>query len=650
MNGESKRINNSISDFSEKKFNPKVSETKVFERSTKILRLSKEAMNILNPSPSKSPNRKSVGINKQEIEKSELRMNLSELISMQEKKEDDIKKHSKVKNPFEWFELNLENKIITENNIILTKFSIENSFFYDFFKNIKLIDIENLNFVMDDIIKMIDEHYNFISEQVNDYASIFLLIFESYISLDLEDEKFLIMHNYIKIFFFKSLKNRSDEIFYIFKNILIKKILENRDKLYHLCEMVYKILDPSLEQQLDFFKIFKENLLENEEILYESFSILHDLLPLYSENLIDICLYYILSGIMQPSSDIRYYSLYILHKYVEKNVNFFYNFETKLKKLSISENDRENNLLIIRMSILYLININENKNKPKENFKKINFFSFDHKIDEDSANITLNNELSIGNNIIKNILKRFTGDALFMLIACSYIAEHLNDNFELNKIFLFFLFQTNENILNYIFYEGTELTEDIIKLQQFTKFRLKPEIYKFKDWSYHFLFQGFSSNIQDRQIKNINSFLSEKEYKFLEFTISNGFNPTYGEVWKNSFKFSNLILLDCNDNLKSDRALKILESFLFFEPIQKQILEDIYDSLYDLIIKLQEMNDLNNKNCLEILNSRLKSWAQNTRSTSILRDGLRKLLDLIKKNSKNNLNFLNSNNSYVQTQ
>ena len=83
---------------------------------------------------------------------------------------------------------------------------------------------------------------------------------------------------------------------------------------------------------------------------------------------------------------------------------------------------------------------------------------------------------------------------------------------------------------------------------------------------------------------------------------------------------------------------------------QIQILEDIYDSLYDLIIKLQEMNDLNNKNCLEILNSRLKSWAQNTRSPSILRDGLRKLLDLIKKNSKNNLNFLNSNNSYVQTQ
>jgi hypothetical protein len=135
---------------------------------------------------------------------------------------------------------------------------------------------------------------------VNEYVSIFLLIFECYISIDLDDDQFRFMHDAIIVFFIKSLKNTSEEMIYIFNNILIKKIfeaminLENREKLIFLCEIIYKIMDPIDKQQVEFFKMFKDYLASDREILYGCFSILHDLIPIYSEALMDICLFYIL--------------------------------------------------------------------------------------------------------------------------------------------------------------------------------------------------------------------------------------------------------------------------------------------------------------------------------------------------------------------
>lgn len=536
----------------------------------------------------------------------------------------------------------------------MSRFKLENNLFYDFFKNIHLVSTEALLLVMNDINKMIDEYYNFLTEQVNEYVSIFLLIFESYISLDLDDDKFQVMHDAIIIFFIKSLKNRSEEMIYVFKNILIKKIFEsminqeNREKLIYLCEIIYKIMDPTESQQVEFFKMFKDYLSTNEEILYECFSILHDLIPTYSEAIMDICLFYILSGISNISADIRYHSLYILHKYISLNVNFYYNLELKLKKLSLSEKDRENNLIIIKTSLLFLKHNYQNKSKPKDPaVKKTTFLGFENRYDEDTANANYFSELSVGNEIIRNILKRYVGDSLFMLIACSNIAEYLNDNIELNKIFLSSLFQANDIIFNFIFYPETQLTEDIIKLQQYTKFRVKPEIIRFRDWHYHYLCQAVNSLIEDREkSQNISKSLSEKEYKFVQFTISPGFNPLHSEIWKSSFKFSKLLLMDCYEKAKSERALKILEAFLFFEPIQKQILEDIYDHLQDMITKLlEDKEEPNNKKCLELLNYTLRSWSQHPNSSSILRDGLRKLIDLFVVNSISNNHTANSKNN-----
>jgi hypothetical protein len=650
MKGDLKLISNNIQDISEKKFNPKISESRVFERSTKLLRQSKDV--ILVNDMAKSQNlQKQQNPNPEVTAAGGSRIALSDFITMQEKKDEE--KSSKVKNPFEWFEETIQVKLLENHKEDMSRFKIENNFFYDFFKNLEFISTEALYLVMTEINKMIDEYYNFLSEQVNEYASIFLQIFECYINIDIEDDKFKVLHDALILFFIKSLKNRSEEMIYIFKNILIKKIfdsmlnLENRDKLLFLCEIIYKIMDPLESQQVEFLKIFKDNLEKNEEVMYECFSIIHDLIPNYSEQLIDICLFYVLSGITNISVDIRYQSLYILHKYILMNINFFLNFEPKLKKLSLSENDRENNLLLIKMSLLFLKHNYLNKSKPKENVKKP-FSGFEIRFDEDTANVNYMNELSPGNDIIKNILTRYMGDSLFMLIASSSIAEYLIDNIELNKIFLSALFQTNENILNYVFY-NMELTNDIIKLQEYTRFRVKPEVIKYTDWHYHYLCQGINSIIEERE-KIEDCLLSEKEYKFIEFTISPGFNPLHIEIWKNSFKFSRLIILDCANINRVERALKIIEGFLFFESIQKQILEDIYDDMNDLIIRLLEDKEKpDNKKCLEIISYSFRSWSQSQNSSSTLRDGLRKLIDLfvtspIGKNPINQTNSINNNN------
>jgi hypothetical protein len=94
--------------------------------------------------------------------------------------------------------------------------------------------------------------------------------------------------------------------------------------------------------------------------------------------------------------------------------------------------------------------------------KKTTFMGFENRFEEDTANANYFNELSLGNEIPKNILKPYIGDSLFMLIACSNIAEFLSDNIDLNKIFLSSLFQANEVIFNYVFYPGAELTDEII--------------------------------------------------------------------------------------------------------------------------------------------------------------------------------------------
>jgi hypothetical protein len=140
-------------------------------------------------------------------------------------------------------------------------------------------------------------------------------------------------------FFSKSLRNKGEEMIYIFKNIFISKIFEvmrkpeHKDKLEWLCDLIFKMLEPSDSQQVDFFKLFKENI-KDTNLLYECFSKLHDLLinnnSILTEELIDIMLFYVISGLSNPSPHTRFYSLYMFSKYVSINQNFFYNIYSKM--------------------------------------------------------------------------------------------------------------------------------------------------------------------------------------------------------------------------------------------------------------------------------------------------------------------------------
>ncbi len=108
MKGDLKLISNNIQDISEKKFNPKISESRVFERSTKLLRQSKDI--ILVNDMAKSQNlQKQQNINPEAQAAGGSSIALSDFYSMQEKKEEE--KSSKVKNPFEWFEETIQVKL-----------------------------------------------------------------------------------------------------------------------------------------------------------------------------------------------------------------------------------------------------------------------------------------------------------------------------------------------------------------------------------------------------------------------------------------------------------------------------------------------------------------------------------------------------------
>lgn len=626
MKGEIKPIGTNTSGMSDKVFNVKISDAKVFERSTRILRQSKE--NAFTDATLKSHNK--------EKEKTDLtKIKFAELIQRTDDEDKEGKHH--IKNPFEWFEDNVSKRVLVDFKDDMDKFKIENKFIYDFFKNVDLVSDECLSSVLADINKMVDEFYNILSEQVNEFVYFFLTILDAYVSLDIEDKKFFIFHENIVNFFNGSLKNRTEEMFYIFKNVFIKKIFElmnsgeYREKIYYFCDILYKILEPIESQQVDFFKLFKENIKE-EETLYESFSILHDLLSHYSENVMDVCLFYILNGISSQISDLRYYSLYMLAKYMLTNINFFFNFEKALTKISKNERDRENCLLLIKMCCIYLKNVYLSKNKPKEaNFSQSQKRIVPNQVEEESALINYQNELQIANNIIKNILMRYIGDSLVMLLACTTISEHLYDNAELYKLFLFCVFSCDDNVHKFIFYED-ELEESINVLLQYTKFRVKPEFIKFKDWHAHIFLKAF--DIMIKEDANKNSF-DDKDYHFIEFILEKGINPIHSEIWKNHFKFSKLILNDMKNNEKCQRSLKIMEVFFLSETISKHILDENYDHFQDVLKEIIKDSTTNGTKCQEMIATCLKNWINHPNTSSILRDGLRKLLEI-----------LNVNNSY----
>lgn len=341
MKEEAKAISANVLNLTDKNFNIKIIEPKVFERPMRVIRQNKE-LNI-SASNEKINNSQNQNSSTQPIA-DEKKNNNTDFIELADNEAD---KYNRIKNPFDWLEEKLSSKLnneCVEDLKLIYNPDIKLTYLY--FNNLDKVSLKSLIIVTNEINNLVDTYYNILSEQINEFISIFLLVFENYISsVDHLEEvevggdknmltQFQVIHDSLLLFFQKCQKNRTEEMTYLFRFYFVEKLFETMnnkntgEKLHYICELLYNILDPSDNQQVMFVKMIKENLVSNDSF-YECLRVFHDLINNYSEQFMDGCLFYLLSGIQSDFATIRYSCLYILMKYIKLNINFYLNFESK---------------------------------------------------------------------------------------------------------------------------------------------------------------------------------------------------------------------------------------------------------------------------------------------------------------------------------
>jgi hypothetical protein len=626
MKGDVKPMTTNLAQ-AETGFKVKISEPRVYETTTRIVRQPKT--NLFSASNANQAQ-------SQVKRESEAFANYNSLIQNEKIEE----KTTNIDNPFLTLDEPLSRKIQSDFRDDFDKINIHKNtkFIYDFFNSIDNLSDGVLNFVINYIIKIIEDFYNILSgKQSNDFIDIFLILFNAYINLenydDEDNKKFKLMHDGLINFFYKSLKNKNEEMFLIFKNIFIEKIFEiindkeYSSKINNLCDLLFHILQPNNEQQVELFKMFKEKTKEDEEIMYECFSILHEKITNYNDSLIDGCLFYVLNGISNENPKIRYFSLQMLLKYATLNVNFVYNFGNKLEKLSNNERDRENCLIIIKIIAQSLKAFYVKKSIPKENNKK----KYNNN-NESMDSFTQGNpsEIQFANNLIKSIVDRFVGDPIFILLFTCFIYDYLYDNSDLYQILLEALFLVDESIMSFAFYDG-DLDEGIKTKFECTTFRNPVGVEKLKDWNKAYLLKAFDSIASKYNLSE----LSPRDYTFIKFLVKDGLDVNYSEIFKTSFNFSKLIIKDFNKLDKVYSGLEILDSFVQCEPIQKFIFDEWYDNLQKIftdIVKNSENEDVNK--CKQAILETIDRWINNQKISQIVRDDIKKLKEIFPKDNK----------------
>ena len=610
----------------EKGFKIKISEPKVYETITRTIYQPRQPIissNFTNESKEKKNNDDIFG----------------KFNSLIQDERDVEQKTISTDNPFLTLDEPLRIKINNDFNEDYNKIKIGNGnkFIFYFFKSVDDLSDNVFNFVLQYILKIIEDFYNILSgKQVNDFVDTFLLMFETYINLDNfddESKKFSLMHEAMGNFFIKSLKNKNEEMFFIFKNIFIEKIFETindkeyNSKLIYLCNLLFQILQPTNDQQIDLFKMFKEKTNENEEIMYECFAILHDEFKTYTDGLIDRCLFYILNGLSNENPKIRYFSLEMLLHYSELNVNFVFNFQNKLDKLSNKEIDRENCLLIIKIVCQSLKAAYVKKTQPKDGKSK-GFIDKEGNNGDSEQQIYLN-DISFGNKVIKVIVNRFIGDHVFILLFTNAIYDYLYDNNELYEILLDALFKVNESILDFTFYEGN--LDKIMKTKyECTIFRRPVNIEKINVWNTPLLLKAYDNLIMNNRQEE----LSNKDYQFLRFITKDGLDVNFSDIWKTSFNFSPLIIKDLTKYENCGKCIAILDAFIQCEPIQKFIFDEWYENLSKTFEELINNNGEDIEKCRNQVLDILLRWINDQKISSIVRDDIRKLLNIFPKEMK----------------
>ena len=538
---------------------------------------------------------------------------------------------------------------------------LDNSkFFAHFFEAIDDINEDSLARVIDTVLKIIQDFYNILSgRQVNDYIDVFLIMFNAYINLEInfadDNKKASILHEGLCNFFLKSLKNKNEEMFFIFKNIFLKKIFETINDKEHaykvkdLCDLLYRILDPSYEQQIDLFKMFREKTKNNEEIMYECFAKLHEKINNLNESLIDACLFYVLNGLTSENPKIRYHSLQMLLKYSINNVNFVYNFASKIEKLSKKEKDRENCLLLIKIVCQTFkfaynkktlpkeskknnpnANNNTNNNNNLEKEKK----NAEDKIEKNEQQAQIGEidqaaylqELTFGNRIIKNITDRFIGDNIFVLIFANYINDYLYDNSELYLILINAFFDSNESIMEYELFGG-ELDDTMKSKYSLTIFRSPFVVKTMTGFNPAMILKAFDTMVQQRDYKE----LGDREYNLINFIVKDGLNINFSDIYKSSFNFSGLVIQDISKVERCNNCFSILEAFLECGPIQKSIFDEWYDNLNKVFGKVFSEDGEEINVCRDTIKEFVNRWINDMKISQIVRDDIKKLAEVIPK-------------------
>ena len=574
--------------------------------------------------------------------------------SLYQNDRDIEQKANSVDNPFLKLGEPLMNNIKSDFPEDFKKINIQDNtkFFSYFFEAIEDISDEALTRVVDTVLKIIQDFYNILSgRQVNDYIDVFLIMFNAYINLEItfadDNKKANILHEGLCNFFLKSLKNKNEEMFFIFKNIFLKKIFETINDKEHaykvkdLCDLLYRILDPSNDQQIELFKMFREKTKNDEEIRYECFAKLHEKINNLNESLIDACLFYVLNGLSSENPKIRYHSLQMLLKYSTTNVNFVYNFASKIEKLSKKEKDRENCLLLIKIVCQTFKNAYIKKTQPKETKKNNNNANMEkekkNSEDKNEKNgeqgqigeidqVAYLQELTYGNRVIKNITDRFLGDNIFVLIFVNYINDYLYDNSDLYLILINSFFNSNESIMEYELFGG-ELDDTMKSKYSLTIFRSPFVVKTMTGFNPAMILKAFDTMVQQREYTE----LGDREYNLINFIVKDGLNMNYSDIYKSSFNFSGLVIQDISKVERCNNCFSILEAFLECGPIQKSIFDEWYDNLNKVFGKVfaEEGEELDV--CKNTIKEFVNRWINDMKISQIVRDDIKKLAEVIPK-------------------
>jgi hypothetical protein len=238
--------------------------------------------------------------------------------------------------------------------------------------------------------------------------------------------------------------------------------------------------------------------------------------------------------------------------------------------------------------------------------------------EKEEENMTSNqlSEVFSPNNIIKSIIIRMVGDVQFIFKANQEISFVLYDNYELYKVFVYSLIQSDKNIKEFFIYDLNPA--DILKLKMIPGKDPKKPYY----WNFSLIFKAYSevfANGLEYESKqfffngNFDSLrnywsLKDDDFIFINYITKEQINPEGAENWKRGFgNISKFITQDLMHSAKCERSLKLIGKFLALNSIQKFIIEEIY---HDLDKFLKELMVIKLKEPFDIIIKYLNQWSE----------------------------------------